>query len=597
MPITAITIENFKGIEGPVRIDLKPITLLFGPNSAGKSTVLHALQYAYEIFCNRNFSPDRTEVGGEQIDLGGFSKFVHKHDLSREVSLTLHFSSDDEIPDYGTSILDSFLEESVDDKKLWDASIERISEIKDGWVKVSTKWSHDSNKAFLSHYSVGLNDELFAQASVSSPDARPVLDFLGTTHLLLSYGNDPDLDGEFAERQSKRKGGLQDADVLALGASFLFPQLRPMLGMYAGARFLEEATRKEELPEKEVEKKLKSILPLLTDNADVFFNDSIGTGALPSWGQSLPLVLPSSEDEEVTEVQKILNVLFLSSLIVGPGELIRDLLLKTRYLGPIREIPQRHFTPQITKDFKRVASGLAAWDLLGTEQALRESVNEWLDDELDIQYLVEVRDATPIDKEIFYPNLKDVMQDMDLDEWSLEQVAEKLFDRHDQRTEVVLYDEMNEVDVDACDVGVGISQVLPVITEVLNSRGGRLLTIEQPELHIHPKLQVELADLFISQIKSTDDDGEITGRNPDCCFLIETHSEHIMLRLMKRMRQTAEGESEGECLELTDEQLAVHYVQSTDDGTELVHLELNDAGEFLVPWPEGFFDERAKELF
>ncbi len=40
MPITAITIQNFKGIKGPARIELKPITLLFGPNSSGKSTVV-----------------------------------------------------------------------------------------------------------------------------------------------------------------------------------------------------------------------------------------------------------------------------------------------------------------------------------------------------------------------------------------------------------------------------------------------------------------------------------------------------------------------------------------------------------------------------
>ena len=48
--ITAITIENFKGISEPVRLELRPITLLFGQNSAGKSSLLHALIYAREIF-------------------------------------------------------------------------------------------------------------------------------------------------------------------------------------------------------------------------------------------------------------------------------------------------------------------------------------------------------------------------------------------------------------------------------------------------------------------------------------------------------------------------------------------------------------------
>ena len=80
MGITAITIENFKGIREPVRVELKPITLLFGPNSAGKSTIIQALHYAREIFERQNLNPDRTLLGGGAIDLGGFESLVHKHD-------------------------------------------------------------------------------------------------------------------------------------------------------------------------------------------------------------------------------------------------------------------------------------------------------------------------------------------------------------------------------------------------------------------------------------------------------------------------------------------------------------------------------------
>ena len=85
--ITAIEIENFKGIGRPVRIDLRPITLLFGRNSAGKSTVLHALCYAHEILSHRNVDAHKTDLGGDQIDLGGFRRFVHGHDLKRSVRL------------------------------------------------------------------------------------------------------------------------------------------------------------------------------------------------------------------------------------------------------------------------------------------------------------------------------------------------------------------------------------------------------------------------------------------------------------------------------------------------------------------------------
>ncbi|MBK1646717.1 hypothetical protein CKO25_19150 [Thiocapsa imhoffii] len=72
MILKALTLENFKGIREPVRIELSPITLLFGPNNAGKSTVLHALIYGRELFERGNTDPRYTEMGGETIDLGGF---------------------------------------------------------------------------------------------------------------------------------------------------------------------------------------------------------------------------------------------------------------------------------------------------------------------------------------------------------------------------------------------------------------------------------------------------------------------------------------------------------------------------------------------
>ena len=86
MRLTRIEIENFKGIGSRQRIDLRPITLLFGPNSAGKSTILQALHYLREILERGNVDPDRTIAGG-LIDLGGFATLVHNHELDRTVTL------------------------------------------------------------------------------------------------------------------------------------------------------------------------------------------------------------------------------------------------------------------------------------------------------------------------------------------------------------------------------------------------------------------------------------------------------------------------------------------------------------------------------
>jgi len=95
--ITAIAIENFKGVRERVEFQLKPLTLLFGANSAGKSTVLHALQYAREVFLHHNLDADRTGVGGDFVELGGFGSFVYDHDLQRTVWLRLELTGDEEL--------------------------------------------------------------------------------------------------------------------------------------------------------------------------------------------------------------------------------------------------------------------------------------------------------------------------------------------------------------------------------------------------------------------------------------------------------------------------------------------------------------------
>ncbi|MCL4205069.1 MAG: AAA family ATPase [Pirellulaceae bacterium] len=78
--ITGISIENFKGIREPVKLDFRPITLHFGANSSGKSTVLHALHYAREVFERHNLDADQTIAGGKYIDLGEFRRLVHRED-------------------------------------------------------------------------------------------------------------------------------------------------------------------------------------------------------------------------------------------------------------------------------------------------------------------------------------------------------------------------------------------------------------------------------------------------------------------------------------------------------------------------------------
>jgi hypothetical protein len=135
------------------------------------------------------------------------------------------------------------------------------------------------------------------------------------------------------------------------------------------------------------------------------------------------------------------------------------------------------------------------------------------------------------------------------------------------------------------NMGIGFSQMMPLVASAFGSEN-RLIAIEQPELHVHPGLQTELADLFIQSA------WERKNR-----FLIETHSEHLILRVLRRIRETTrrtlpEGKSP-----IRHEDVAVLYVQPSPEGSKVIEMRIDDQGRLIDNWPNGFFEERLDELF
>ena len=105
---------------------------------------------------------------------------------------------------------------------------------------------------------------------------------------------------------------------------------------------------------------------------------------------------------------------------------------------------------------------------------------------------------------------------------------------------------------------------------------GGIISIEQPEVHVHPKLQADLGDLLAHAIKEP--------RNNQ--FIVETHSEHLILRLQRLVRKG----------ELKPEDVSVIYVSRRPEGAKSERLHLDEDGDFIDDWPNGFFPERLKEL-
>ncbi|MCL4519482.1 MAG: AAA family ATPase, partial [Thaumarchaeota archaeon] len=136
------------------------------------------------------------------------------------------------------------------------------------------------------------------------------------------------------------------------------------------------------------------------------------------------------------------------------------------------------------------------------------------------------------------------------------------------------------------DVGIGVSQVLPVLVYSYANRN-KLIAIEQPEIHIHPKLQADLADVFIESA---------LGERKNT-FLLETHSEHLILRLLRRIRETTNGTLSDPRLTLKPSDISVLYVLPDSAGSKVLEMKVTPDGDFEDDWPQGFFEERAEELF
>jgi len=127
---------------------------------------------------------------------------------------------------------------------------------------------------------------------------------------------------------------------------------------------------------------------------------------------------------------------------------------------------------------------------------------------------------------------------------------------------------------DLTHVGVGVSQVLPILVMCLLADQDTTLIFEQPELHLHPRVQTRLADFFLS----------ISFMGKQC--IIETHSEY----LINRLRYRAASEEDGRITE----SLKIYFVETEDDHSMFREVHVNEYGA-IQDWPEGFFDQSQTE--
>ncbi len=248
------------------------------------------------------------------------------------------------------------------------------------------------------------------------------------------------------------------------------------------------------------------------------------------------------------------------------AEFLRDLQLELEhqfeqrlfYLGPRREGGRRRYAWQGTEPADVGRNGELAVDaLLASRDRGRNNA------------VALAADGAPKERVSVEEHVARMLRDLGLvTEFSVERASEssELY-----RVKVQLAH--SSVPVDLVDVGFGVSQLLPLLVLLAYVPEGSTLLLEQPEMHLHPRVQSQLADVLVDVTRA---------RNLQVIF--ESHSEHMLMRLQRRVAEQ----------EIAPEGVALYFCENDGKESSISQLQLDKCGS-IANWPEDFFGDAMGE--
>jgi hypothetical protein len=647
--LTSLHLANFKAFADEQRVPIRPLTLIFGANSAGKSSILHSLILAHEATAKGNLDVFKTQVGGDSIDLGGFRQYVHRRNDHNRMSLsfglnTTYLRSQTRkqqvvaVPQVAMFLASPLVEffspadtltvsveiglaqrEILEPKAIVNPKTQEIE-----WIDVPTGKYETGTAPKVLSYELRTSEGPILKMS-RRPNDKMQLDIVNQDHptvrrliesLILSFTTTTTV-------------GEKDWKSLTMGLANLVPQLSA---------------------------ECEHLLPKGID---------MQAEAQESPGSSLFPVAKGTRETDLISALQFFVPRTLNDLIAKVYSLLESELHSLVYLGPLRSYPSRFLHLSEDNDPNWYAGGGHAWDLVLKDGKLRDKVNEWLSDDkkLSTPYLLEVKKLLELSDFIeaiqrklsgdelrklqgyisqmmnqleklveqhgkkIPPSPEDKAKFGKLGrllgekiEWekgfpfqSLEEMKERLIpydlalnfsyhvdefiDDHLQtllpiitsdvrgKEYLTLIDQRTGTTVTHRDVGIGISQVLPVLVYSYANQE-KTIAIEQPEIHLHPALQAELGDVFIESA---------LGERKNT-FLLETHSEHIILRILKRIRETSANKNSATPA-IRPEDVSLLFVGPSKQGSEVLQIRIDERGRLIDRVPGGFFEEDFAELF
>jgi AAA15 family ATPase/GTPase len=564
--LSEIQLTNFKSFRKTSNFPIRPITLIFGPNSSGKSSFIQSLLMLQQSVSNNK--PYDLTMNGPLINLGGFQNVIFQHKIQKKFSVAFTFNLNDRLDiAFGSTLLELPYNMEISEK------LKDFLRLIHKYKKISVTTVFENGiSSVLNKIIIHLGDEKKPLLSYSFHDLTYPYDTLNQeTSYWVNHDHvfwkdywrfcSENPDYKILEDMTKQiDRWLEDDDsflhLLADNVTeydFITPE-RLKEFMEHG---INDSFKKEMNKARKFFDNVKHNLSGFDQAIEIFKLYNLTESGLPleNFTSFVVECIYSTQirwdkiDEDRADKPYILFLLLTQYL--------SEFLVRCKYIGPIREFPSRFYSSSaMSNDYDIKGSNMPA--TLFDQPELLKIINDDLRKFNQKYYLkiAEFKSDEPSLNEIIY-TLQFINRNTGV--WS-----------------------------NFTEVGFGFSQLLPIITTLRSSKDN-LIMIEQPELHLHPAMQSELGDLFISSI--FDENRKIINS-----LIVETHSEHVMLRILRRIRETTEGKNTA-TPPISPEDVSVLYVSPDDRGSQVTHIPITKDGDFDKDWPNGFFDERDKELF
>lgn len=569
--INKISFKNYKAfVEGEIKI--RPITILLGANSVGKSSIMQLFLMLQQTALSEGNYKSALKLHGGFVSMGEGLNLIRKKDNTKILSLSVDFYNGSILEELQEGYFVRYLEEVYYFANLIRKYAGKNDEQPSNWfikIRKSFKGDEDFDLRFMRMNSEKIEEIL---------DRETFCDLVNTTNKRLEKIDVKDFSKEFQD------------DFFYFNRHSIH-QRRCQSGGQGNHLKIFKDRKEEYILTYDFLKGLKDDLKKghFIINYDIaVIEKNLVLKKIQIYNDSNEIISvefdlhPSNDYKPHSITSKYINKEFFSTKTF---QSVKDIFINPRtifsFINEGRDIEREenrnsvfaNILKRLLSSFNNVASDYFENDNINYVSPLRAHPKRYYFlDKAKINAYVDTLDGDAI-AETLKENgfLRDQVNTW-LEKFNLKVEVSQLQDIIHK-----LVVNQNSLSLDITDVGFGISQVLPVIIQGFLSHDNSLTLIEQPEIHLHPKMQADLADLFIDIVQPSNQ--KKRDSKPTKYLLIETHSEYLLKRLRRRI-------SDGT---ISPENVAIYLInpQSENEGAVIRELQVKERGQF--DWPTDFY--------